>query len=258
MKIISWNCNGALRKKLLGLDQVDADIIVVQECEDPSTSTTAYREWAGEYLWVGDNKNKGIGVFARHGYSIRALDWSAAFTMPGFNSPSPAMSWSTSDLKLFLPFEIVGGPTVLAVWTKGGEDKAFGYIGQLWKYLQLHREDLRSRESIVIGDLNSNSVWDKPDRWWNHSYVIEELEKIDLHSLYHLQQGEAQGSEIEPTFFLQRKREKPYHIDYMFVPRDRVDSSHLVIGDQESWLMYSDHLPLIVNLTWGAHNVAVE
>jgi hypothetical protein len=52
MKIVSWNCAGALRKKTKKLDELDADILVVQECENPSESTIEYKEWAGSFIWV--------------------------------------------------------------------------------------------------------------------------------------------------------------------------------------------------------------
>ena len=38
MKIISWNCNGAFRKKFSKILDFDADIHVIQECEDPARS----------------------------------------------------------------------------------------------------------------------------------------------------------------------------------------------------------------------------
>ena len=35
MKIISWNCNGALRNKFQHIAELEADIYIIQECEDP-------------------------------------------------------------------------------------------------------------------------------------------------------------------------------------------------------------------------------
>ena len=36
MKIITWNCNGAFRKKYDFLNNFDWDIAVIQECENPA------------------------------------------------------------------------------------------------------------------------------------------------------------------------------------------------------------------------------
>lgn len=231
MRIVSWNCNGALRKKLQPLAALDADILVIQECEDPAqTRDSHYQHWAANYLWTGENKNKGVAVFAKPGLRLKPLNIDAG------------------RLQLFLPCT-VDEITLLAVWTKEAGSPTFKYIGQLYQWLQSHKTHLATPKALVIGDLNSNACWDVWDRWWNHTDVVRELENLGLHSLYHAQSRQAQGAETQPTFFLQRKPEKPYHIDYAFLSATLMPGAHLAIGPARQWLEHSDHLPLIIDIS---------
>lgn len=232
MKIISWNCNGALRKKFGLLDETAADLYIIQECEDPSRSDIAYREWAGNYLWSGLNKNKGIGVFSPRGWTLRQLDW------------------PDGGLQSFLPFEVDGSARGLAVWTKHAGSPNFRYIGQFWKYLQMHR-GLIAEAAFICGDFNSNVQWDEWDRWWNHSDVVRELSEMGLHSLYHAVSGEAQGAETVPTLLHLRKTDRPFHIDYFFLSETRcaLNGSSLQILTSVEWTAASDHMPLVAEIS---------
>lgn len=244
MKIVTWNCNGALRKKIEKLDSLDADIYIIQECEDPARSTLSYQEWAGHYLWIGSNKNKGIGIFPKKGNIVTALNWHGTFSIDGINTTHREARSSTSDLELFLPFRLNNQYTVLGVWTKGNDTQAFGYVGQLWKYIQIHRKELNNQNTLIIGDFNSNAIWDKLDRWWSHSGVVKELELLNFQSVYHTQYSELHGSESKPSFYLQRNLAKPYHIDYAFVSANLLKMSTLKVEEFHNWIDVSDHMPI--------------
>lgn len=230
MKILTWNCAGAFRKKFMLLAKFDADIVVVQECEDPGrTKDNNYRKWASNYLWIGDNKNKGLGIFARDNVKLEKLDW------------------DSGGLKYFIPCKINNDFNIVGAWCHGANSPTFGYIGQLWKYLQLHKSKLG--KSVIVGDLNSNVIWDKWDRWWNHSDVVRELCELKIESLYHKYFSEEQGKEIQPTFYLHRNQHKPYHIDYVFGSAEVAASLALfAVGKSEPWLETSDHMPVFCQL----------
>jgi exonuclease III len=231
MIIVSWNCNGALRTKLAALESLLPDICVVQECEDPARSTSAtYREWAANSLWIGGNKNRGLGIFAKSHIRLEPVAWDA------------------NGLETFLPCRINGSTLLLGVWTKQSTSYDYRYIGQLWKYVALHREALSRQAAIVIGDLNSNVIWDKPRAVASHSKVVSALSDIGLESIYHHAHSMPQGKERDPTLFLQRNLLKPYHIDYAFLPREWLPTSSIEIGRHETWLGYSDHMPVRVEV----------
>jgi exonuclease III len=230
VRIVSWNCNGAFRRKLEQIDTLHADILVIQECEEPNQSTEDYAAWADQHIWTGNNKNRGLGVFVKGDFSIAALDW------------------PNDGLEQFLPVRINDEFDLLAVWTKQAGGAAFPYIGQFWKYIQVHKSKLTST-TFICGDFNSNNIWDRLGRIWNHSECVSELDEIGFSSLYHLAMNERQGFESRPTFFLHRNLQKPYHIDYAFAHRDQIPltSAKFQVGEPSDWLQHSDHMPVIID-----------
>ena len=119
-------------------------------------------------------------------------------------------------------------------------------MGQFWKYLQSNLDLLN--DVIIGGDFNSNAIWDQWDRWWNHTDVVNILAEKDIKSIYHLKSGEQQGQESTPTFWLQKNKEKPYHIDYFFVGRKFQQPKKFKVELRNNWIELSDHVPLILEL----------
>lgn len=231
MKIVTWNCNGAFRKKYQEIEKLGADIYVIQECEDPGYTHAALKNWADRYIWYGKSKYKGIGIFAPLAIEIQRLDW------------------QDDGLNLFLPVRVNNQFNLVAAWTKQTESGTFRYIGQLWKYLELHKEKMASDSTVLCGDLNSNKKWDTKHGEWNHSDVVRELNAAKMQSLYHMATGEEQGLESTPTFFLHRNLQKAYHIDFAFASEGMFNPqcNTVVVGNQNTWLEFSDHVP--VNFT---------
>ena len=235
LKLLSWNCNGALRRKFEFLQEFNADIHIIQECENPAeTNNQRYKEWARNHLWIGDNKNKGLGIFAKPEVLLKPLDWPNEF--------------NSQKVKYFLPCIVMDRVQIVGVWTHFNNSPNFGYVGQLWKYLQVNIHKLNS--CIVAGDFNSNSIWDEWDRWWNHSDVVRQLHEIGVRSIYHNLLGENHGKESTPTFYLQKNLDKCYHIDYCFASADlmkKVES--FAVEKFDEWKHLSDHCPLSVTIS---------
>lgn len=234
MKLITWNCQGAFRNKAEIILSYRPDILVVQECEHPDklffNSTT---QRPNDFYWYGNNIHKGIGIFFYSDYKFELLE--------NFNP----------EFRYILPFRVTGHGqdiTFFAIWAMDNkENHEARYIGQIWLAINYYA-DLLGNSTILIGDFNSNKIWDYKDRVGNHTAVVDWLAHKNIFSVYHKHLNQEQGKEKQPTFFLHRNKNKPYHIDYCFASTDIIDRvQNVEIGTYENWIKLSDHLPLIVN-----------
>ena len=223
----------AFRKKAEFLLAYRPDIVVIPECEHPDKllfpvgtpkPTTS--------LWFGKNQNKGLGIFSYSGYRFKVLDI--------YNE----------DLQTIVPISVTAGRSkfnLIAIWANNPDDKDGQYVEQVWKALQQYDTLLTNKKTILIGDFNSNTIWDRKHRESNHSNVVKLLEGKKIFSTYHVHHNQQQGTEQHPTLYLYRHKDKPYHIDYCFVSEDMVKRLQSVeIGDYEFWSKHSDHVPVIV------------
>lgn len=233
MKIITWNCNMAFRKKARFILIHNPDILIVPECEHPDKLLfSADTPKPSDILWFGKNQHKGLAIFSYSEYRFTVLEN------------------HNQDLKMVIPIAVTGGKfdfNLFAIWANNPTDKDGQYIEQVWKAVHHYDAMLADTKTILAGDFNSNKIWDRKHRAGNHSNVVKLLEDKGIFSCYHLHHNQTQGMEEHPTLYLYRHKNKPYHIDYCFVSADMAAKLLSVeVGDYDFWTKHSDHVPIIV------------
>src|SRR5208282_5112801 len=212
-----------LTKKRELLYELRPDVAVVPECSRDALRTCEQEGYST--CWVGDNKNKGLGVLA-------AKPWLLEI------EKRPTEKW-------IAPVK-VSGPTnflLLAVWaTRVGEIKELNYIGQVFEAIRKHPKWFsRSRPVVMCGDFNSNATFDHARKLRNHSAVVKLLADKNMVSAYHAFFKEEQGEETKKTHFWQYKKEHRFHIDYIFVPSHWASRiTNLQVGTYRKWRPVSD------------------
>jgi exonuclease III len=223
----------AFRKKARFIVAHKPDILIIPECEHPDKLLfPADILQPTDTLWFGKNKHKGLGIFSYSDFRFKVLDE---------HNPS---------LQMIIPVSVTGGPCdfiLFAIWANNPDDKDGQYIEQVWKGVHYYDALLTGIKTILAGDFNSNTIWDRKRREGNHSNVVKLLEAKGIFSSYHLHYRQAQGMEKHPTLYMYRHKDKPYHIDYCFVSADLVKKIQSVkVGNFKFWTKYSDHVPVIV------------
>lgn len=247
MRLVAWNCNMALHRKLHALRRLVPDIAVVSECASPERlrGLAALDDISGDPIWIGDNPNKGLAVLAFNGYRL-----------------SLAREFHPT-LRHLAPVHITGPAScnLLAVWAQNvsGGNVRKRQAGPLRRGLKKYKSFLSGGSAIVAGDFNNNVIWHKPGYWINHGISVAILESYGLVSAYHARTGERQGEETMPTLYWRdRRKDGPtYHIDYVFLPRAWLDRIRgFDVGSFEEWCGsgLSDHVPVVVDVDVGARD----
>ena len=231
MKLVTWNCLGALSKKHQQILTLDADIMVIQECSQPFSEQINRSEgWSS--AWFGKNTKKGLGVLVRAPWIIR----------------------EALALKLqWVGRLVICGPTsieMFPVWACKDKSSTAEYIERVHLMLDIIEQTPLSECTIVVGDFNSNSRWDGEYALKNnHTAAVERFRKLGLESAYHKFFGETQGRERNPTLWFMKNKTKPYHIDYAFLSRSLLPKlKSVVVGRCDDWLSLSDHAPVLVEI----------
>ena len=223
----------AFRKKADVILTYNPDILIVPECEHPDKlKLNTGIPQPTDVLWFGTNQHKGLGIFSYSNYRFKLLD---------MHNP---------ELKMVIPIAVTGGQydfTLYAIWANNPGDPDGQYVEQIWKAIHHYNNHLTGKPSILAGDFNSNTIWDRKHRAGNHSNVVKFLAEKEIYSAYHVHHQQEQGKEKHPTYYLYRHLDKPYHLDYCFISADLAGKLQSVeIGDYDYWIRYSDHVPVII------------
>lgn len=236
MMLVTWNCNMAFRKKQDQILRHDPDILVVQECENPFKKGN-WQQFS-DFCWLGENPNKGLGIFVRNGLRLQALQ--GVSSCPCRYALLAHVSGRGKNVRL------------LGIWAMDEpQDARRRYIAQVYCALRHYRPYLWPN-SIVMGDFNGNAIWDErsyPKLYGNFTETAALLNEMGLASAYHSLRGCSFGEEAEPTMFLLKQKKRPYHLDYIFLPKQWLaGAADFWLGSYEEWIKFSDHVPLFLQL----------
>ena len=224
MRIVSWNCNLNLKSKFEKVLDLKPDVLVVQECERLPEDFFPN----AQYLWVGQNEKKCLGVLI-------------------FGGTGKIHRSHRHDLVEFIPVNTELG-SLLGVWAFNHRAKqryGKGFDGTTENAITHYEDFIREKSTLgVVGDFNNSVIWDKKNSKTPFQNTIERFERLGLKSVYHSTNNEQFGHETKGTLFHTKKKEKRYHIDYLFFRQ----TGAVTVGSYENWIEFSDHVPVTVDL----------
>jgi exonuclease III len=233
LKLMTWNCQGAFRKKYPLVADIAPDLAVIQECEQLERIPWKKGRPPTAALWFGENPTRGLGVFSWTNLCLQPLegyDPSIRFCIP---------------IRVTAPYQF----QLVAVWAMDDKDDSHSYSGQVYRALGTYRDFIQAADTVFMGDFNSSKLTTPESRLGNHGAITMNLNDMWLVSAYHQFYFERQGQEKRWTFFRGRKLERHTHLDYAFIPSRWLRRlAHVEIGDPQAWLAHSDHCPVIVEV----------
>lgn len=226
MRIVSWNCyRGPCLDRAERLSPLGPDIAVIQECARPDAVRSG-----GRVAWFGTNPRQGVGVVASRPYKVTRGPVDETLDHTAF----PA---------------IVSGPVsfhLLAIWALPKPS----YVRAMLHALETYANFLRAKPSVVIGDFNCFAEWQGKAPSKHHVELARRLrDELALVSAYHSAPAYNPSDAERPTYFFRWKENRPFHIDYCFVPagwRSSIRSVGIRPFDEVHW--QSDHRPVVVEL----------
>lgn len=220
MRITSWNCHhGECRDRGSRIDELHSDLILLQECEKPTSSDN-------QCIWFETLPKKGVGVMARGPWHVE----------DGRSEPSAG--------DLVYPVKISGPLSIhlLAVWALPEPT----YVRAILEGLNCYREFLKAAPALVVGDFNSprNDRRSRADHLILEERLRSEFGLVSAFRTFAARTGDVAEP---PTLYWQWREHQPFHIDYCFFPEKWTPQLRSVeISSYANLATESDHRPLTV------------
>jgi endonuclease/exonuclease/phosphatase family metal-dependent hydrolase len=227
LRIITWNCPrrtiAQCREQLAALAP---DILALQEVSD-AVSGSSDEAWAG---WM---PQQGLAVAVRAGLTVS----SEAETAPEASISGRRFVVRSDAAEL----------RILNVWA---HSELGSYVSGVHRLLDESAAWLHGGPSIVLGDFNAHPAFDKEHPKFTFASISDRLKtEFGLVSAYHGHREMAHGAEGDSTYFHQWSVEKPFHLDYCFVPELwAAGITSVTVGSFADYAAFSDHRPVIVDL----------
>jgi hypothetical protein len=217
MRIVTWNCaRGPLGAKRAALASLNPDVAVLTEASRPTPNDA-------DVLWHGEGKY-GVAIYAGAPF--------VALRVP-----------NQREVPCVYPVHIAGPITftLIGVWTWPVPT----YKKALMNGLDAHANV--PRPWVVAGDFNGNVNFDRIRSQSKWRDCFGRLQSTGLVSAYHAYAGCAFGEQEDPTHYFRWHENKPFHLDYCFVPAAwKIEA--VSVGSYADWKGLSDHRPVVVDV----------
>lgn len=220
MRVGTWNCQSGLDANWAILEELAADVLVVQECSSNTPEQAEANGWT--CAWQPGGYKRGLAVLARHPYAIEERE-------------------NPDD---FVVSTLISGPNrfrFVGFWALSEKVAGYSYPRQATRLIERLPDD--GVPTVVAGDFNAS----KSEQ---HLANVKLLRGLGLVSAYHTHHRlDHAAVEQHPTLYFQWKESRRYHMDFVFVPTAWAIKS-VEVGSFADYpgRRLSDHTPIVVTL----------
>jgi hypothetical protein len=193
-----WLPQPRFSRKWRFFERRSPDIAVIPECSENSIDVAV--KYGLDGRWFGDNPNKGLGILVARPWGI-------------VESKESQYKWIV-PLRISDPVNFL----LIAVWaSQVGKNLKDNYIVRVHRAVETNPGWFNGQPIVLCGDFNSNAIWDKKRKEGNHSAVVKFLGHRKIVSAYHHFFSEEHGRETRPTHYFWHRKNRGFHIDYLFL-----------------------------------------